>query len=82
MEGFIVKECSRIIRNRRSKKNLDEYLKENNIPGIENIDTRALTRHIRLKGAMRAVISTDVLDSKTLVKKARSSPCRVSILDG
>ena len=74
VEGFIVKELSRIASNWRSQKSLDEYLKENKIMGIEGIDTRALTRHIRLQGAMKAVISTGEPDKKRLVKKAKDSP--------
>ena len=74
VEGFIVKEYSRIPSNWRSQKSLDEYLKENNIIGIEGIDTRALTRHIRLQGAMKAVISTEDLDEDSLVRKAKESP--------
>lgn len=73
-EGFIVKECSRIASNWRSLKTLGEYFKENNILGIEGIDTRALTRHIRVHGAMKAIISTEDLNDKTLIKKAKSSP--------
>lgn len=74
VEGFIVKECSRIASNRRSTQALDEYFKENNIIGIEGVDTRALTRHIRLQGAMKAVISTEDLNEKSLVAKAKASP--------
>lgn len=74
IEGLIVKECSRIASNWRSQKSLSEYLKENNIIGIEGIDTRALTRHIRLKGAMCAVISTEDVDEERLIKKAKDSP--------
>lgn len=74
LEGFIVKECSRIVSNWRSQKTLQQYLKENKIIGIEGIDTRALTRHIRLQGAMRAVISTGDSDDKSLIKKAKDSP--------
>jgi len=74
VEGFIVKECSRIASNWRSKKTLGEYLKENGIIGIEGVDTRALTKHIRLAGAMKAVISTDDMNDKSLVKKAKNSP--------
>ncbi|MBL7071896.1 MAG: glutamine-hydrolyzing carbamoyl-phosphate synthase small subunit [Candidatus Omnitrophica bacterium] len=79
LEGFIVKERSRIASNWRSTMSLDDYLKENNIMGIEGIDTRALTRHIRLRGAMKAVISTEELDDNRLAKKARSSPGLVGI---
>ncbi len=46
VEGFIVKEYSRIASNWRSRQTLDEYLKENNIMGIEGVDMLALTRHI------------------------------------
>ena len=74
VEGFVVKECSRIASNWRFQKSLREYLEENNIVGIEGIDTRALTRHIRLQGAMKAVISTDDLNDKSLIKKAKRSP--------
>ena len=74
VEGFIVKELSRIASNWRSQESLDDYLKENNIIGIEGIDTRALTRHIRLEGAMKAVISTEDLKDKSLVDKAKASP--------
>ncbi len=73
VEGFVVKECSRITSNWRSTMSLDTYLFENNIVGIEGIDTRALTRHIRLQGAMKAVLSSVDLDNKRLVKKARQS---------
>ncbi len=73
VEGFIVKECSQISSNWRAKESLDEYLKKYNIIGVEGIDTRALTRHIRLQGAMKAVISTIDFDEKSLVKKAKES---------
>lgn len=74
VEGFIVKEYSRIASNWRSQQALDDYLKENKIVAIENVDTRALTRRIRLKGAMKACISTQDLNNTSLVKKAKKSP--------
>jgi carbamoyl-phosphate synthase small subunit len=74
VEGFVVKEYSKIASNWRSQETLGEYLKENNILGIEGIDTRELTLHIRELGAMKAVISTVDLDEKSLVKKALNSP--------
>jgi len=74
VEGFIVKECSCIASNWRSTQTLGEYLKENNIIGIEGVDTRELTKHIRLQGAMKAVISTENLNEKSLVAKAKASP--------
>ncbi len=74
VEGFVVKELSRIRSNWRSTTDLDTYLRENNIPGIEGIDTRALTRHIREAGAMRAVLSTIDSDPDSVVAKAKASP--------
>jgi carbamoyl-phosphate synthase small subunit len=73
VEGFAVREYSKIASNWRKDESLDEYLKENNILGIEEIDTRALTLHIRQQGAMKAVLSTEDLDEKSLVKKAKAS---------
>ncbi len=74
VEGFVVKECSKRASNWRAQKTLDVYLKENNILGIEGIDTRALTLHIREAGAMKAVLSTEDLNEKSLVQKAKDSP--------
>lgn len=73
VEGFVVRECSRVTSNWRAEKSLKEYLIENGIVAIEGVDTRALTRHLRLKGAMKAVISTEEDDDKILVKQAKNS---------
>jgi carbamoyl-phosphate synthase small subunit len=74
VEGFIVREASPAMSNWRAEETLDAYLKRWNIPAIEHIDTRALVRHIRDKGAMRACISSIDLDVESLLNKARSSP--------
>lgn len=74
VKAFLVKEYQPYPSNFRSRKSLGDYLEENNIPGIEGIDTRALTRHIRLSGAMRGVLSTEDLDPASLVLKAKASP--------
>ncbi len=74
VEGFVVREASRITSNWRAEESLADYLKRWNIVAIERIDTRALVRHIRDKGAMRACLSTVDLNEASLVKKARSSP--------
>ena len=74
VEGFVVREASRIVSNWRAEESLESYLKRWNIVAIEGIDTRALVRHIRDKGAMRACLSTIDLDEKSLVEKARQSP--------
>jgi len=73
-EGFIVREASRYASNWRSASTLSDYLAGNGIVGIEHIDTRALVRHIRDKGAMRSAISTVDLDEKNLLKRILTSP--------
>jgi carbamoyl-phosphate synthase small subunit len=73
LEGFVVKEYSKIASNWRKEQGLGEYLKENNILGLEGIDTRALTLHIREKGSLKAVLSTQDFDENSLIKKAKAS---------
>ncbi len=72
--GFIVKEYCSKPSNWRSTSSLADYLKGNGLIGLEGIDTRKLTRHIRLQGAMRGYISTQEKDPKKLVSKARELP--------
>jgi carbamoyl-phosphate synthase small subunit len=74
VEGFVVREASRLTSNWRAEESLTDYLKRWNIVAIEGIDTRALVRHIRDKGAMRACLSTTDLDETSLVQKALNSP--------
>jgi len=73
VEGFIVRENSQIASNFRSTLKLDEYLQKNKIVAIEGIDTRMITRRLRIKGALKGIISTSESDPKILVKKAKSS---------
>src|SRR5688572_33032154 len=73
VEGFVVREASRLASNWRSEESLDSYLKRWNVPAVEHIDTRALVRHIRDKGAMRACVSSVDLDEASLLAKARAS---------
>ena len=74
VEGFIVREASRVASNWRSAGSLNDYLREHEIVGIEKIDTRALVRHIRDKGAMRAGISSVDLDPESLLERVLASP--------
>jgi carbamoyl-phosphate synthase small subunit len=74
VKAFLVKEYQEYPSNWRSQWSLADYLESNKIPGIEGIDTRALTRHIRLAGAMKAALSTLELDPESLVERARQSP--------
>jgi carbamoyl-phosphate synthase small subunit len=69
--GFVVKELPPVYSNYRADLSLDEYLKQNQIIGIEGIDTRALTRKLRISGAMRGILSTEILDDLQLVERAR-----------
>jgi len=69
--GFIIKELAPLYSNYRADLSLDEYLKQNQIIGIEGIDTRALTRKLRISGAMRGILSTEILDDAKLVDRAR-----------
>jgi carbamoyl-phosphate synthase small subunit len=74
VDGFIVRECTRIPSNFRSHQSLDSYLREFNILGLEGIDTRALVRRLRVRGAMRGVLSSADLDDASLVSKAKKVP--------
>ncbi len=73
LEAFLVKEYCPYPSNFRSTGTLADFLKQHQIPGIQGIDTRALTRHIRMAGAMKAVISTVDLNPESLIQKAKDS---------
>ena len=74
LQGFVVRELCRDPSNFRSTNSLDGYLKEQGIIGLEGIDTRTLVRHLRIRGAMKGVLSTVDLDDASLVAKAQASP--------
>lgn len=74
VRGFIVKEYFDAYSNWRANESLADYLKRNNIVGIQGIDTRMLTRVIRDEGAMRGIISTIDLDNNSLKEKVLNSP--------
>ncbi len=74
VEGFIVKEYLDFPSNWRAKRSLHEYLKENGIVGIQGIDTRALTRHLRDFGAQPGVITTKDMKPESVVARARALP--------
>jgi carbamoyl-phosphate synthase small subunit len=69
--GFLVRELSGASSNWRSERSLAEYLSEFDIPGVAGIDTRALTKILRVKGAMRSCISTEDIGDKEAVERAR-----------
>ena len=72
--GFLIKEYQPRPSNFRATATLADYLKSQGILGIEQLDTRALTRHIRNSGAMRAIVSTADLDPASLVERANCIP--------
>lgn len=74
LSGFIVKEYLDCYSNWRAVMSLDSYLKENGVVGIQGIDTRALTRHLRDKGAQNGIISTVDHDPRSLLAKVRAVP--------
>src|SRR3954467_6419687 len=69
--GFIVKELAPAYSNYRADMSLERYLRDNGIIGIEGIDTRALVRKLRIKGAMNGVLSTMILDDTQLLDRAK-----------
>ncbi len=73
-KALIVREASQIYSNWRAEKSLRDFLLGYGLIGIENLDTRALTKHLRSFGAMRGVISTVDLNPKSLINKAKKSP--------
>ncbi len=74
VRAFVVRELSRVASNHRSGGTLDAYLAEHGVVGIEGVDTRALVRLTRSRGAMKGVVSSSDLDDASLVAKAVASP--------
>jgi len=74
MAGFIVREASRITSNFTATVTLTHYLSQAGVVGLAGIDTRALVRRLRIRGAMTGVVSSEVLDAARLVELARSAP--------
>ncbi|MBI1883384.1 MAG: glutamine-hydrolyzing carbamoyl-phosphate synthase small subunit [Chlamydiae bacterium] len=74
VEGFIVRELSQVMSNWRATGSLEDYLKKNHIIGIEGVDTRAITRILRLRGAMMGILSTKDFDRESLLQKVKQAP--------
>ena len=77
--AFLTREYQAHPSNWRAERSLADYLKSQHVVGVDDLDTRALTRHIRNAGAMRAVVSTIDLDPSSLVAKARGIPSMVGL---
>jgi len=70
VRGFVIEELSETASSWRAEISLDEYLRRWNIPGVEGIDTRALTRHLRTRGAMKACLTTEEMPVEEAVRRA------------
>jgi len=82
VRGFVVRELANVTSNYRSTQKLEDWLANHGVTGITGIDTRALTRKLRIDGAMKAVLSTESPDNKSdadLVEAARRSPGLVGV---
>jgi carbamoyl-phosphate synthase small subunit len=77
--GFVIRELSPIVSNWRADDTLAEYLQKNGIPGIQDVDTRALTKKLRVAGAMKGFISTEEMADAEAVGRARKWPGLVGI---
>src|SRR4029079_9974321 len=69
--GFVIRELSPVVSNVRADLSLDQYLEENVIPGLQGIDTRALTKKLRVRGALNGFISTEDISDAEAVKLAK-----------
>ena len=69
--GFVIRELSPVVSNWRADYSLAEYLEKNGIPGIQGVDTRSLTKKLRVRGAMNGFISTEKISDAEAVKRAK-----------
>jgi len=74
VRGFVIEELSPVASNWRANGDLDGYLKKWGIPGIQGIDTRALTKHLRSRGAMQACLTSEALTPEQAVARAQAAP--------
>jgi len=72
VRGFIVEEVSPVVSSWRSEESLDEYMKRHGVPGIQGVDTRALTKHLRVLGAMKGCVTSE-LSEKEAISAAQGS---------
>jgi carbamoyl-phosphate synthase small subunit len=73
-EAFVIRELSTLASNWRANQALHHYLREHGMPGIADVDTRAVTRHIRTRGALKGIVSSVDRDVESLVRKAKQAP--------
>jgi carbamoyl-phosphate synthase small subunit len=77
--GFVMRELSPMFSNWRAAGSLDAYLEKNNIPGIQGIDTRSLTKKLRVRGALNGFISTEAVSDEEALARAQQWPGLVGV---
>src|SRR5688572_12552952 len=77
--GFVIRELSPVVSNWRADFSLSEYLEKYDLPGIQDVDTRALTKKLRLRGAMKGYIATIDISDADAVKRAQEWPGIVGV---
>jgi carbamoyl-phosphate synthase small subunit len=79
VSGFVIRELSPVVSNWRADYSLAEYLEQNGVPGIQGIDTRALTKKLRVRGALKGFISTEEISESEAVARAAKWPGLVGV---
>jgi carbamoyl-phosphate synthase small subunit len=79
VSGFVIRELSPVVSNWRADATLAQYLEENGIPGIQGVDTRALTKKLRVRGAMNGLLSTEDLTDEEALRRAKEWPGLVGV---
>src|SRR5262252_731650 len=77
--GFVIRELSPVVSNWRADYSLEKYLETNGIPGIQGIDTRALTKKLRVRGALNGFISTEEISDAEALNRAKQWPGLVGV---
>lgn len=77
--GFVVRDVSPVSSNWRSRESIGDYLSRHNIPGISGVDTRAITKRLRVTGAMKACLSTEDISPEKAVSMAREWPGLIGV---
>jgi carbamoyl-phosphate synthase small subunit len=77
--GFVIRELSPVVSNWRSAETLAQYLEKNQIPGIQGLDTRALTRKLRVRGALNGFLSTEEISDAEALRQAKEWPGLVGV---
>src|SRR5690349_23022890 len=72
--GFVIRELSPVVSNWRADFSLSEYLEKNGIPGIQGIDTRALTKKLRVAGPMKGFVTTIEISDADAIRRAKEWP--------